>query len=157
VIIILLLIVLYPKNCRYEQGGYVLSNPFYKQDCSCFGLKYESCEGKFDFYECADMGAKYYCAGIPMNKRCFKGTATELDIEFDEIECDSLNKQSICGPKGMGENYDVSFCDKSCNVDEDCKFVCGCGAISKNEICNDEGIMYDCEDLEVRCENNKCI
>lgn len=63
----------------------------------------------------------------------------------------------ICGPKGMGWNYDVSYCDKSCNADNDCMFTCGCGDINKNEICHDEGIIYDCVNHEVKCEKGKCV
>ncbi|MCK5475146.1 MAG: hypothetical protein KAI71_01005 [Candidatus Pacebacteria bacterium] len=48
-------------------------------------------------------------------------------------------------------------CDNDCQIDEDCKFTCGCGAINKNEVCQDEGIIYDCVDHYVSCENNKCI
>jgi len=65
--------------------------------------------------------------------------------------------KGICGPRGMGSNYDVSYCDKSCNTNSDCKFTCGCGAINKNEICHDEGIIYDCVDREVMCKEGRCI
>ena len=67
------------------------------------------------------------------------------------------NPRGICGPKGMGINYDVLYCDETCNVDDDCKFTCGCGAINKNEICHDEGITYDCVDHEVKCKEGRCI
>lgn len=66
-------------------------------------------------------------------------------------------KSGICGPRGMGPDYDGSYCDKSCNVDNDCKFTCGCGAINKNETCHDEGIIYDCVNREVKCEKGGCV
>lgn len=62
----------------------------------------------------------------------------------------------ICGPFGAGQNYDVSYCDKSCNADNDCEFTCGCGAVNKNEICYDNGVIYDCVNHKVKCESNKC-
>jgi len=65
--------------------------------------------------------------------------------------------KGICGPKGMGTNYNVSYCDKLCDVDNDCKFTCGCGAINKNEICHDEGIIYDCIEHETKCEKGRCV
>ncbi len=74
-----------------------------------------------------------------------------------------LNSQTIegprgtCGQKAMGSNYDVSYCDKLCNMDNDCKFTCGCGAINKNEICHDEGIIYDCVDHNVKCKDSRCV
>jgi hypothetical protein len=73
------------------------------------------------------------------------------------LMCGCLKSKQICGLKGMGPNYDESNCDISCMLNEDCKYVCGCGAINKNEVCHDEGIMYDCVDSEVKCKNNKCI
>ena len=103
VVVLLLLIIFYPKYCGYREGGYVLPNPTYMQECDCFGLKYQSCGGKFDFSDCADIGVNYYCAGILMNKKCFEGVPTEFDLEWNKIEC--------------GKNR-----DSLCNVDEDCNF-----------------------------------
>lgn len=56
-----------------------------------------------------------------------------------------------------GLGYHNLFCNKSCKVDNDCKFTCGCGAINKNEICHDEGTVYDCVAQEVKCEKGKCV
>ena len=66
-------------------------------------------------------------------------------------------QKEICGLKVMGKNYDVSFCNLSCSTDNDCRFTCGCGAINKNETCQDEGTIYDCVNHQVKCEENKCI
>jgi hypothetical protein len=66
--------------------------------------------------------------------------------------------KGICGPTGtMGEEYNLSYCNKSCITDNNCQFTCGCGAINKNEICHDEGIIYDCVDRYVKCEDGACI
>jgi len=64
---------------------------------------------------------------------------------------------SVCGPKEVNKFNDVSFCNKSCQTDDDCKFTCGCGAININETCHDKGTIYDCVDHDVKCENSKCI
>lgn len=72
------------------------------------------------------------------------------NIEF------SQNTKGICGPKGMGDNYDLSYCNKICDTSSDCKFTCGCGAINKDEICHDIGVKYDCVDHYTKCENGKC-
>jgi len=64
---------------------------------------------------------------------------------------------SICGPSGKAFWIDVKNCNKSCQTNEDCIFTCGCGAINKNEICGDEGVIYDCVDRDVKCENSICV
>jgi len=46
---------------------------------------------------------------------------------------------------------------EKCQTDSDCKFTCGCGAISKDEICDDDGIIWDCVDHYVSCESGKCV
>ena len=66
-------------------------------------------------------------------------------------------EKDICGPKQIGPGYDMSYCDQSCNFDDDCKYACGCGAINKDEVCGDEGIMWDCVNHEVSCQDNKCV
>lgn len=69
--------------------------------------------------------------------------------------------RGICGLVGAegaaGKNYDASYCDRSCNVDSDCEYSCGCGAISKNETCHTEGIIFDCVDHYVKCEKGGCV
>jgi len=66
-----------------------------------------------------------------------------------------LGLKGICGPP-IDSNHDLLYCDKSCDTKSDCKFTCGCGAINKNEICHDEGIIYDCEYPNVTCKSNRC-
>jgi len=87
--IVLLVLFFFPKNCGYVQGGFVLPNPYYKQECTCLGFKYETCGGRFDTISCADMGMKSYCAGIPLNKKCFE--VSQVDYEpfmiDNKIEC----------------------------------------------------------------------
>jgi hypothetical protein len=65
----------------------------------------------------------------------------------------------VCGPERVEAIYYYSplYCNKSCNIDDDCVYTCGCGAINKNETCHDEGIMYGCIDHEVRCEKGECL
>ncbi len=48
------------------------------------------------------------------------------------------------------------FCDRSCETDQECKFTCGCGCISRDEICWSNvickiGVCHTC-----RCVNGKC-
>jgi hypothetical protein len=74
-----------------------------------------------------------------------------------EIKKNIPGQEGVCGPKAMGSGYDMSYCNKSCDIDIDCKFSCGCGAINKDEIFHDEGIIYDCVDRYVKCEEKKCI
>lgn len=64
----------------------------------------------------------------------------------------------VCGIKNneWNWNYDVSYCDKSCNTDDDCEYNCGCGAINKNETCDWNGWLIDCISSEVKCVKNKC-
>jgi len=69
----------------------------------------------------------------------------------------TLQLKKLCGPKGMGKEYSVLNCNISCEQDSDCKYTCGCGAINKDETCNDGGVIYDCVDTEVLCVNNKCV
>ncbi len=88
--IILLVLFFFPKNCGYARGGYVLSNPYYNQECTCLGFKYETCGERFDTISCADMGINSYCAGIHLNKKCFE--VSQIDSEpfviVNEIKCD---------------------------------------------------------------------
>ena len=64
---------------------------------------------------------------------------------------------NLCGPTPAGPNYDLSHCDKSCKSDSDCKYVCGCGAINKNEKCDTGKMIYDCVGLmQVKCIKSKC-
>lgn len=64
---------------------------------------------------------------------------------------------TVCGPRGAGPGHDASHCDRSCAANGDCKYTCGCGAINRDEGCDDAGIMYDCVDTEVRCEDGQCV
>jgi eight-cysteine-cluster-containing protein len=64
---------------------------------------------------------------------------------------------SVCGPSGNVFWVDVKNCNKSCQINDDCIFTCGCGAINKNEICHHEGVKYKCIDRDVKCENNICV
>jgi hypothetical protein len=58
---------------------------------------------------------------------------------------------------GMGaEDRDPSACDTACAVDSDCRFSCGCGAISKNETCDTDGVIFDCVNRRVFCQGGKC-
>ena len=61
----------------------------------------------------------------------------------------------ICG---CVNNPAPDIYDRSCVSDEDCIFTCYCGAINKNEICNEpSGIMLKClSEAVVKCINNTC-
>ncbi len=66
-------------------------------------------------------------------------------------------QKGICGPNVLGADYNVSYCDNSCMFDADCQYSCGCGAISKNEACHIEGIVFDCVNHEVKCTSGTCV
>lgn len=94
-----------------------------------------------------------------LNCPCF----TTVNAHTEEVSCmkqipfKSESDKFICGPKAMGLSYDGSYCDRSCNADSDCQYSCGCGAINRNEVCNHEGIKYDCTYHTVSCESGKCV
>lgn len=67
------------------------------------------------------------------------------------------SKGNLCGPVISGPNHNLSYCDRSCESDSDCKYECGCGPLNKNEKCNIDNIIYDCYGLvHVKCVSNKC-
>lgn len=69
-----------------------------------------------------------------------------------------LKESGKCGSRHAGANYHRDFCDKSCVSADDCKFVCGCEAINKNEDCYKEGIEISCEEpSKIECINEKCV
>jgi len=61
------------------------------------------------------------------------------------------------------------LCDRSCQIDDDCIYSCGCGAINKDETCyvdqvldrNNEKVdieqISDCLGGKVRCNNDFCV
>jgi len=57
---------------------------------------------------------------------------------------------------GVCSNDTPQFCDRSCKTDQECKFACGCGCISRDEKCSSNavckiGVCHTC-----RCINGKC-
>lgn len=71
-----------------------------------------------------------------------------------------LLPKNICGPEIGGEGRDNSYCDRSCERDEDCNFVCGCGVININEKCDMGAVLIECEfpPLDfIKCQNSKCV
>ncbi len=57
---------------------------------------------------------------------------------------------------GVCSNDTPQFCDRSCKTDQECKFACGCGCISRDEKCSSNavckiGVCHTC-----RCVNGKC-
>jgi hypothetical protein len=61
------------------------------------------------------------------------------------------NNYNVCSV----QNHNV--CHKGCKTDTDCKFICGCGAINKNEKCQYFGVAVDCmPGWYAKCVNNKC-
>ena len=67
------------------------------------------------------------------------------------------NNNKILNPTNKCLGSNSKFCNRDCQVDSDCKYTCGCGAVNKNETCNDEGVIYDCVDRYTQCEKGKCI
>jgi len=62
----------------------------------------------------------------------------------------SCIEQRVCSPSNP------EFCDKSCERDEDCKYECGCGCISKDETCFSNLVckLHLCS--ECYCKDGKC-
>ncbi len=52
------------------------------------------------------------------------------------------------------ENFE--FCKRDCETDEDCKYECGCGCISKNVLCISNAVCRRHVCSECYCENGKC-
>ena len=67
----------------------------------------------------------------------------------------SINNNKIWNPTNECLSSNSKSCNRDCQVDSDCKYTCGCGAINKNEICDDEGIIYDCVGHYVGCKKDK--
>jgi len=64
-----------------------------------------------------------------------------------------------CGPRIQGFKYNIKFCDKTCEKDEECVFACGCGAINTEETCFTENKPIECEFIpneQIKCIKGKC-
>lgn len=74
---------------------------------------------------------------------------------FDNIPLLSFNK-STCAQDAasnyMGEGEDP--CDRSCQVNDDCKLECGCDCISKDEQCKYTGVECEAPDPDYGC---RCV
>jgi len=69
-----------------------------------------------------------------------------------------VGKKGICGPAFLGEGRNASSCDTSCKTDSDCKYICGCGVINKDEVCDTTGAVIDCfAQGEIKCVEGKCV
>lgn len=69
-----------------------------------------------------------------------------------------LQEKTFCGSSYAGERFSPDACDNSCNNADDCKFVCGCGAINKNEDCFTKGVQISCkEPSKIDCVEGKCV
>ncbi len=67
-------------------------------------------------------------------------------------------KKEICGPAFLGEGRNTSHCDTSCQTDSDCKYICGCGVINKDEVCDTTGAEVDCiAPGEIKCAEGECV
>ena len=85
---------------------------------------------------------------------------TQIDIEISIIQNKNLSPlktQNICGPRPAGYNHRVSYCEKSCEKNEDCKNTCACGAVNKSEVCETGTMVFDCVNSKAYCENNVCV
>lgn len=92
ILVILLVIVLYPKDCGYGVGGLIpLNVTLHSEKCDCFGVKYTAVGGRFNmfgFMMCADCGPSYYCIGFPTGKKCYETIFNENSIKAEkEVEC----------------------------------------------------------------------
>ena len=65
-----------------------------------------------------------------------------------------------CGPSSGGFPRSQKYCDKSCKLDADCEFKCGCGVVNKNEKCDTGNLLIDCIMLSpnsIKCISNQCV
>jgi len=68
--VVLLIIFFFPKSyVKGGLGGFIGPGATaYKEEYSCFGLKYSY---NSPFFQCADCGVSYYCSGILYGKKCY--------------------------------------------------------------------------------------
>ncbi len=74
VVAFLVIVVLYPKEIGYAYGGEVVPDQgtLYREERVCLGLKYSIYGGPFMEEGCLDCSATIYCAGIPLQKKCYQ-------------------------------------------------------------------------------------
>ncbi|MEM4702933.1 MAG: hypothetical protein QXP53_00375 [Candidatus Pacearchaeota archaeon] len=51
---------------------------------------------------------------------------------------------------------DPDFCNRSCETDNDCKWMCGCGCINKEEICGYRNFVCEAFPGSCKCIGNVC-
>ena len=88
VIIVIAVILLYPKECGHGYGGFVqLGAVIEREECQCIGLKYANAGDAFGLMQCADCGPTEYCIGIPAGKECFQASAGNESASEKKISC----------------------------------------------------------------------
>jgi len=65
-------------------------------------------------------------------------------------------QENIIKTNVLSTNSPAGGYNKSCSIDDDCKYNCGCGAINKNETCHYQG-AYDCVRTKAKCESGICV
>lgn len=94
ILIALLVIFLYPKDCGYDYGGLLPPNGSVERvECNCLGYKYVVQE------ECMDCSTRYQCIGLNIGNTCFESSYNRANMDLyeneKEIDCPLRNKPSI--------------------------------------------------------------
>lgn len=88
-VLIVLLILFFPKYCGYSYGGFVTTGmTLHREECTCLGIKYETWGDPFNLgWMCMDCGKTHYCAGIPAGRSCFEWVAATDKSTEKQVEC----------------------------------------------------------------------
>jgi hypothetical protein len=87
IILLILVIFIYPKECGSSYGGFIAKEITIKrEEGNCFGVKYQA-YSRFGMMYCADCGKKEYCVGVPISKTCYEWNASTDPSTEIEIEC----------------------------------------------------------------------
>nr|MBA4405462.1 hypothetical protein [Nanoarchaeum sp.] len=83
VLILMIILFIYPKECGYNYGGFIVGagTTITREECSCFGAKYESFSRTPTWLgggiiQMLDAGKNQYCIGIKIKSDCYKWTYT---------------------------------------------------------------------------------
>jgi len=141
--LVVLVIFFYPKYCGRWSSASPGSGYVY-HDCECLGLKAQTSPLVMGY-------TRTSCFGIVTSKRCYEMRCEEGQGCF-EVEKPCEEAVTVCSQD------DSSNCDRACVSDDDCKWVCGCGCISKDENCIFKDMMCapPLFDYGCKCVNNIC-
>lgn len=70
---IILVAIFFPKFCGTSYGGFVKTGTtMHRKECTCLGFKYSTHGDIFGLQNCVDCGKTYFCAGIPIDTKCYE-------------------------------------------------------------------------------------